>query len=151
MKSSQKKSLWWFCKHFLFPALIVFIGISINNYYYDKKQPNIAASATQHQTHKISNDRFKIDCPFIIRNSGGSSSPGKKVTLIIPGSDAISEINCPPKYKGFFSVLPGGGVGFNYVVLSLDLPAGKMIDGIVTFYSNIEIPEDSMCPLQIIY
>jgi len=134
----------------VYPILVVLVGILINNYYQAKKQPNLIASTNPHQVIKLSDNNFKVKCTFIIRNQGGSSTKKKKVTFIIPESVKIDEIEISNKYKSFYKAIDGG-VGNSYVVYEIDLPKGKTIDGGIIFYSNVNIPEDGVCPLNIYY
>lgn len=140
----------WFLDHFIFPAIIVFLGIIVNNSYQEKKLPNIVATAKHHQITKISDDQFKVKCPFEILNNGGTSTKNTKLTLLIPGILTIHDIEISREYISFYKKTSGGR-GFSYVVYAVNLPKGKNIEGTIVFFSNVNIPEKAMCPLQIIY
>lgn len=146
----HKRTPSWFLEHFLLPILVVYVGITLNNYYQAKKQPNLVAYEEEHQTMKISEDKFKMKCPFTIVNNGGSTIKSRKVTLLIPRSATIDAIDISEEYKSFYDI-SDGGCGYHYTVISVDLPRDKTIEGSIAFYSNVEIPTKSMCPLKIIY
>lgn len=106
--------------------------------------------AKEHQTTKMSEGKFKIRCPFTMVNSGGSTTRKRKVTLSIPQSATIDDIDVSKNYEGFYDV-SDGGPGNNYVVLSVELPKKKTIEGAIIFYWNMDIPRKGMCPLNIDY
>ncbi len=149
-KKRSFQKLFWLLEHLLLPGLIVFLGIAVNNYYHIKKQPHIVVHREDHKIMKLSENKFMIKCPFIISNEGGSTSNNKKVSLFLPQSVVIDEIQIPEQHKSFYDIKEGGQ-GYNYVIISINLPKEIIIEGAVTFYSNIEIPEKSMSPLNIIY
>ena len=149
-KNQTKKGLSWLLEHLLLPIIIVFLGIVLNNYYQVKKLPHLVTYMEDHQIMKVSENNFMIKCPFIILNDGGSTSKNRKVTLLLPQSLAIDDIHIPEQYKSFYDMIEGGQ-GYNYVVISINLPKKRSLEGAVSFYSNIMIPEKSMSPLNIIY
>lgn len=141
---------WWF-EHLLLPIIVVIAGITLNNYWQSKKQPNLTAYAEEHQATKISESNFQIRCPFTIINSGGSITKKRKVTLSLRPSANIGLIDISKEYKSFYNLEEGGDDKSSFVVISVDLPKNKKIEGAIVFYSNVEIPAKSMCPLKIIY
>lgn len=138
-------------KYFLAPLIIALVSVFSTILYQTKKQPNLVAYAREHHVTEISENNFKIECPFEVLNDGGSSTKNRKLTLSIrPTGQTISDICVSEEYKGFYNE-EDGGRGSNYVVLSIDLPKRKKIEGSIVFFSNTEIPEKSLCPLNIIY
>lgn len=155
MTSSNKrmgpKALLWGLEHLLAPLIIAGVVVWLNNLYQEKKQPNLSACAKEYHVTEISENKFKIECPFDVSNDGGSCTKSEKLTLSIrPTGQTISDICISEEYRGFYNVEDGGS-GSNYVVLSVDLPKGKKIEGSIVFFSNTEIPEKSTCPLKINY
>lgn len=140
-----------FLDRILAPAIIAFGAVFITIFYQAIKQPKLVARAEEYHVTKISENNFKIKCFFKVWNDGGSISKNKKLTLsITPTGQTISDICISEEYKGFFNE-EDGGCGSSFVVLSVDLPKGKKIEGSIVFFSNTEIPEKSMCPLNISY
>ncbi len=148
--NQTKKRLSRWLEHLLLPSIIVFLGIVANNYYQVKKQPHLVSHIEEHQIMKVSENKFMIKCPFIILNDGGSTSENRKVTLLLPQPVVIDDIHIQEQYKSFYEIKEGGQ-GYNYVVISINLPKERRIEGAVISYSNIEIPEKSMSPLKVIY
>ena len=147
----MKTKVRWFLDHILAPAIIAFGVVFLNNHYQAKKLPKLVARAVEHRVTKISENNFKIECPFKVWNDGGSLTKNRKLTLSIISTDqTINDIYISEEYKCFYNE-EDGGRGSNFVVLSINLPKGKKIDGSIVFFSNTEIPEKSMCPLNIIY
>ena len=149
-KKTSFHTLSWWVEHLGLPILVVSGGIAVNNYYQARKQPNLVAYEQEHEIMKASQGQFRIKCPFTISNIGGSTTNGRKVTLLIPRSASIDAIDISEEYKSFYDITEGG-CGHHYVVISADLPKKKSIKGAIVFYSNVEIPAKSMCPLNIIY
>jgi len=149
--SNKQMKAKWFFEHILAPAIVAFGVVCLNNYYQVKKQPKLVVDVGEHRSMKISENNFKIECPFEVLNDGGSSTKNEKLTLSIrPNSQTISEIYILEEYRGFYNV-EDGGCGYNYVVFSINLPKSKKFEGSIVFFTNTEIPEKSTCPLKIMY
>jgi hypothetical protein len=140
----------WILEHLVFPGILVFGGIISNNIYQNRKQPHLTDHKEVYQIMKVSEDKFKIKCPFTILNDGGSTIENTKVTFILPKSVSIDAIDISERYKSFYDI-KDGGLGYNHVVISINLPKARNIEGAIIGISNIKIPEKSMSPLEIIY
>jgi hypothetical protein len=140
----------WALEHLVFPAVVVLIGILINNYLEARKRPDLTHSTGLHQVAKLSDDKFVVQCPFRFYNNGGSSTKGRKATLWIPKTEVIKDISISAQYSSFYSQV-GGGKGFHFVVYSFDLPRGSELQGILSFESVVNLPRNAPCPLQIRY
>ena len=143
-------SLRWSCEHLFLPGFIVIVGLYINNYYQDKRSPSLSVLTGPHQVSELSDEKYLIECSFRIGNDGGSSTKNRRVFFYLQGGFRINQIKIDPKYRGFIDQQKGG-VGKNFVILSVTLPRNKLIYGIIAFYSNVKIPKESLGPLIVEY
>ncbi|MHC4117096.1 MAG: hypothetical protein ACYSWO_06280 [Planctomycetota bacterium] len=151
VKRKERRAFWtlcWLLEHLLLPTIVVVCGILLNNYL--QSRPHLVAYAEEHQGLMISEAEFLITCPFRMINKGGSITKSRKVTLSLNPDAVIEEIDIPEQYSSFWD-LSEGGPEQSYAVISLDLPSKRTIEGSVLFYSNVNIPTKSMCPLKITY
>ena len=71
MTSSNRQKWKWILEHLIFPLAIAFGVVWLNNFYQEKKQPNLVAQAREYHVTEISDNTFKIECPFELLNNGG--------------------------------------------------------------------------------
>ena len=74
----------------------------------------------------------------------------RKINILIPSGFKINRIEIGPKYRSFIEKIRGGE-GQHYVIYSVTLPQRKEIIGNIRFFSNVNIPEHAIGPLNAEY
>ena len=141
----MRTKLLWMLERIGIPLAIVIISLIVKDCWDDYHKPELV---TRYGDVVVTEEgpRYRVESPFVIRNSGHAKANKHKVT--IQAAEAIKDIVIAPKYLAKMECYLGGEK-HKYVCYSVSLEEDKEIRGKIVFYNTSGWPEKGIKPIRI--
>ena len=143
----MRTTLLWVLERVGIPLVIVIVSLIVKDCWDDYHKPELA---TKYGDVVVTEEgaRYRVESPFVIRNSGHARANKHKVT--VQAEEAIEDIVIAPEYLGKMECYLGGKK-HKYVCYSITLDEGKEVHGKIVFYNTSGWPERGIKPIRIYY